>query len=53
MANNDNVQQQREIDILNHTQDLILTGTRCFETDDVDCNRLLIDLRRPPKCNAS
>lgn len=38
--------RQREIDILNHLQDLILTGTRCFETDDIDCNRLLVDLRQ-------
>ena len=37
---------QQEMVILHHLQELILSGTRCFESDDVDCHGILIDLRQ-------
>lgn len=36
----------RESDILSSIQQAILNGTRCFETDDVDSNAILLELRQ-------
>ena len=37
---------QQETDILKHLEDLILSGTRCFESEDADCQGVLVDLRQ-------